>query len=52
MSVSTEMITTIDGYLKELGTQSLFDGDKIRDMFMDLRLMLMLSEVEDVSIHE
>lgn len=39
---STEMIAVIDGHLAELGTQSLFDGDKIRDILMDLRLMCML----------
>lgn len=39
---TVEMIGVVDSKLKEVGTQSLIDGDKVRDLLMDIRLMLML----------
>lgn len=34
------LIRYIDECLVSFGTQSLFDGDKIRDMFLDFRSMV------------
>lgn len=31
------LIQMIDDYLREISSQSLLDGDKVRDMFLDLR---------------
>jgi hypothetical protein len=31
------VIELIDGWLREVGTQRLVDGDKVRDMLLDLR---------------
>lgn len=39
---TVEMISVVDAKLVEVGTQSLLDGDKVRDLLMDIRLMLML----------
>lgn len=33
------VITMIDEYLVQAGSQSLLDGDKVRDMLLDLRSM-------------
>lgn len=39
---AVEMISVVDAKLRDVGTQSLIDGDKVRDLLMDIRLMLML----------
>lgn len=44
---ATILIFHIDQYLTELGTQSLFDGDKVRDMLFDLRLLCMTMDAVD-----
>ena len=47
------MLERIDAWLTDVGTQSLVDGDKVRDMLLDLRLMAMREETHDeqVQVH-
>lgn len=46
------MVERIDSWLREVGTQSLIDGDKVRDMLLDLRLMAAREETDgNVQVH-
>ncbi len=40
------LLRYIDECLVGFGTQSLFDGDKVRDMFLDFRSMVTAMSVE------
>lgn len=40
------LVSRIDDWLIDIGTRSLIDGDKVRDMLLDLRLMAAETEAE------
>lgn len=44
------MIERIDQWLREVGTQSLVDGDKVRDMLLDLRIMAAREETNEADL--
>ena len=45
------MLELIDRWLVDVGTQKLVDGDKVRDMLLDLRLLAARGEETDDTIH-
>ena len=42
------IVTMIDGFLVDLGTQSLIDGDKARDQLLDLRPLCQSMQFEEI----
>lgn len=41
------MLETIDRWLRDVGSQKLVDGDRVRDMLLDLRLMAAREEANE-----
>lgn len=42
------MTQMIDGWLVQCGTQTLIDGDKVRDMLLDLRSMCVANTLPEI----